>query len=180
MSEDGRTFTDEPADADRAGGGAAPGEGGRLRRFVVLVKSDARTEAGELPDEASLAAMIAFNDTLVDAGVMLQGDGLGASAAGARLHFSGETVALEHGPFPEPSTLVAGFWVIQAGSLDEAIDWMKDAPMGGPAELEIRPVLEADEFGEAYTPELRAKEDDQQRRLDEKARRGGAEQSGPT
>jgi hypothetical protein len=176
MSDDGKTFTDQPADATPAGGGAAPGAGGgvRLRRFVVFVKSDARTEAGDLPDEASLAAMIAFNDRLVDAGVMLQGDGLGASAAGARLRFSGESVAVEHGPFPDPETLVAGFWVIQARSLEDAVDWMKDAPMGGPAELEIRPVLEADEFGEAYTPELAAREDDQRRRIEARATPGDA------
>lgn len=175
MSDDANTFTRGPADATAAGG-AAPGASGgdRLRRFVVFVKSDARTEAGDLPDEASLAAMIAFNDTLVDAGVMLQGDGLQRSAGSVRLRFSGESVAVERGPFPEPETLVAGFWVIQAGSLEEAIDWMKDAPMGGPAELEIRPVLEAEEFGDAYTPELRAREDEQQRRLDAKARRGDA------
>lgn len=172
MSADEKTFTDGSADATAAGG-AASGDGDRLRRFVVFVKSDARTEAGDLPDEASLAAMIAFNDRLVDAGVMLQGDGLGASAAGARLRFSGASVAVERGPFSEPETLVAGFWVIQARSLEDAVDWMKDAPMGGPAELEIRPVLEAEEFGEAYTPELRAREDDQQRRLDVRARGTG-------
>ncbi len=173
MSDDSKSAAGERADAARPGG-AQPGAGDdRLRRFVVFVKSDARTEAGELPDEASLAAMIAFNDKLVDAGVMLQGDGLHASAAGARLRFSGDTVAVEHGPFPEPERLVAGFWVIQARSLEAAIEWMKDAPMGGPAELEIRPVLEADEFGEAYTPELRAREDDQQRRLDARTRGAG-------
>lgn len=171
MSADHDPARDEQKTA-AGGGGATPGPAGdRLRRFVVFVKSDARTEGGELPDEASLAAMIAFNDRLVDAGVMLQGDGLHASSAGARLRFSAETVTVEPGPFPVPESLVAGFWVIQARSLDEAVEWMKDAPMGGPAELEIRPVLEADEFGEAFTPELRDREDDQRRRLEARSRR---------
>ena len=166
MSVDGHPAPSGQEDAVTAAEAARTASGGPLRRFVVLVKSDARTEGGELPDEASLAAMIAFNDRLVDAGVMLQGDGLGASSAGARLHFSGEAVVVEPGPFADPGQLVAGFWVIQARSLDDAIDWMKDAPMGGPAELEIRPVLEADEFGEAFTPELRSREDDQRRRIE--------------
>jgi hypothetical protein len=170
MSDESTTAPGEQPDRAATGGTPASGSGERLAHYVVLVKSDARTEGGELPDEASLAAMIAFNDRLVDAGVMLEGDGLRTSSAGARLRFSGESVAVERGPFPEPEKLVAGYWVIQARSLEEAIDWMKDAPMGGPAELEIRPVIEADEFGEAYTPELRAKEDDQRRRLEARTR----------
>jgi hypothetical protein len=175
MSHDGKTFTDGPADATAAGGASSGASGDdRLRRFMVFVKSDARTEAGDLPDEASLAAMIAFNDRLVDAGVMLQGDGLQVSSAGARLRFSGDEVAVEPGPFLEPEKLVAGFWVIRARSLEDAIAWMRDAPMGGPAELEIRPVLEADEFGQAFTAELQAKEDDQRRRMEANATRGDA------
>jgi hypothetical protein len=176
MSDDSRTCADGPADAATVGDGSAPETrgGDRLRRFVVFAKSDARTEAGELPDEASLAEMVAFNDRLVDAGVMLQVDGLQVSSAGARLRFSGESVAVQPGPFLEPEKLVAGFWVIQARSLEAAIEWMKDAPMGGPAELEIRPVLGADDLGEAFTAELQAREDDQRRRIEAQARPGDA------
>jgi predicted enzyme related to lactoylglutathione lyase len=144
------------------------------KRFVVLVKSDAATESGALPDEAGLEAMTRFNDELADAGLMLAGEGLHASSDGARIRYAGATASVTRGPFPEPRQLVAGFWVIRAASLDEAIAWMKRAPMGADAEVEIRQVLDTEEFGDALTPELREREERQRAQLEANARRGAA------
>jgi predicted enzyme related to lactoylglutathione lyase len=148
--------------------------GTRTSRFAVLVKSDATTEAGAMPDERSLAEMVRFNDEMVDAGVMLAGDGFHGSSDGARIVYSGGTPEVVRGPFPEPTQLVAGYWIIQVGSLDEAIDWMKRAPFGNGAEVEIRQVFEAEEFGEAFTPELREQEDRQRVKMAANARRHAA------
>jgi catechol 2,3-dioxygenase-like lactoylglutathione lyase family enzyme len=153
--------------SDRQGG--TPG-----KRFVVLVKSNADSEAGATPDEHSLAAMVAFNDQLADAGLLLAAEGLHASAEGARIRFTEGSAAVTRGPFPEPQQLVAGYWKIQAASLDEAIDWMRRAPMGGNAEIEIRPVFDAEEFGEEFTPELREQEERQQARMEANAKRRAA------
>jgi catechol 2,3-dioxygenase-like lactoylglutathione lyase family enzyme len=141
------------------------------KRFVVLVRSDAATESDATPDEDSLADMIAFNDRLVNDGLLLAADGFHASADGARIRFSEGSTTVVRGPFPEPETLIAGFWMIQAGSLEEAIERMRRAPMGGDAEIELRQVFEADEFGEAYTPELREREDRQRVRMEANAKR---------
>jgi catechol 2,3-dioxygenase-like lactoylglutathione lyase family enzyme len=144
--------------------------GRATKRFAVFVKSDATTEAGTLPDERSLAEMSGFNEEMVDAGVMLAGEGLHPSSEGARVVFSGGSPRVVRGPFPEPTTLVAGYWIIQAGSLEEAIDWMERAPFGDGAEVEIRQLFEAEEFGEAFTPELREQEERQRMKIEGYAR----------
>jgi len=152
---------------------AATGPQGQAaaKRFVVLVKSDADTEAGALPDERSLAGMVAFNDELADAGLLLAAEGLHASSDGARIRFAQDAATVTRGPFPEPDQLVAGYWVIQAESLQQAIAWMKRAPMGGEAEIEIRQVFDAEEFGDAFTPELREQEEEQRARMEANAKR---------
>ena len=130
-------------------------------RVMVIVKADEDSEAGVMPSEQLLTEMGAFNEELVKAGIMLDGDGLKPSSAGARVRFSGEKRTLIDGPFPETKELIAGYWIWQVDSLDEAIAWAKRCPnpMGVESELEIRPFFEADDFGEAFTPELREQED---------------------
>src|SRR5579859_3909861 len=131
-------------------------------RFMVLVKATAESEAGVLPDEALLAAMGKYNEDLVKAGVMLAGEGLQPSSKGARVRFSGATRTVIDGPFTETKELVAGFWLWQVKSKEEAIEWVKRCPNpmpGNEAEIEIRQVFEAADFGEALTPELREKEE---------------------
>lgn len=127
-------------------------------RFMVLVKADKKSEAGVLPDEKILTAMGKFNEELVKAGVMLAGEGLQASSKGARVKFSGGKKTVIDGPFTEAKELVAGFWLWQVKSKEEAIEWLKRAPFEE-AEVEIRQVFEADDFGPALTPELRAQEE---------------------
>jgi hypothetical protein len=139
-------------------------------RFMILVKSDAATEAGALPTESDLAAMNEFNERLVEAGVMLAGEGLQPNSRGARVRFEGEGPIVSTGPFSGPNDLVAGFWIWQVGSLDEAIEWLKQAPFDGGAEVEIRQVFEAEDFGEAMTPELREREDRLRARTEELSR----------
>jgi len=148
--------------------------GSDLKRFLVLVKSDENTESGAMPDEGSLAEMSRFNEEMVNAGAMLAADGLHPSSDGARIVFSSGSPQVVRGPFPEPTELVAGYWVIQARSLDEVIDWMKRAPFGERAELEIRQAFEAEEFGEAFTAELREREKRQQAKMEANARRRAA------
>jgi hypothetical protein len=127
-------------------------------RFMVLVKADKASEGGVLPDEKMLADMGKFNEELVKAGVMLAGEGLQPSSKGARVKFSkGKKTAID-GPFAETKELVAGFWLWQVRSKEEAIEWLKRAPFED-TEVEIRQVFENDDFGEAFTPELRAQED---------------------
>lgn len=130
-------------------------------RFMVIVKADKDSEAGVLPTEQMLADMGRFNDELVRAGVMLAGEGLQPSSKGARIRFTGEKRAVIDGPFAEAKELIAGFWLVQAKSLDEVIEWFKRAPMGGDTELEIRQVFEAEDFGDEFTPELREQEERQ-------------------
>ena len=130
-------------------------------RVMVLVKATRDTEAGVMPSERQLAEMGAFNEELARAGVLLAGEGLHPSTKGARVRFSGEERTVVAGPFAEPADLVAGFWIWRVASLDEAINWVKRCPnpTGTEAVLEIRPVFEADDFGEALTPELRDQEE---------------------
>jgi predicted enzyme related to lactoylglutathione lyase len=139
--------------------------GGEFKRFAVLVKADAATEAGVMPTEQELADMGRFNDELIAAGAMLAGEGLHPTSRGARISFVDGDVQVVRGPFPEAAELVAGFWVIRARSLDEAIDLMRRAPMGDRAEIEIRQVFEAEDFGEAFTPELREQEERQREKV---------------
>ena len=127
-------------------------------RFMVIVKASKDTEAGVMPSTEMLAAMGKFNEELVNAGMIEAGEGLLPSARGARVKY-GKTPSVSHGPFSLTSDLVAGFWLIKAKSLDEAIEWMKRAPFDGGAEIEIRQVASAEDFGEALTPELREQEE---------------------
>ncbi|HNP73114.1 MAG TPA: YciI family protein [Kouleothrix sp.] len=130
-------------------------------RFMVIVKATNETEAGVLPTEEQLAAMGKFNEELVNAGVMLAGEGLQPSSKGARVRFSGAERTVIDGPFAESKELIAGFWLWQVASMEEAIEWVKRCPNpgNGDSEIEIRQVFEADDFGPALTPELRAQEE---------------------
>ena len=130
-------------------------------RFMVMVKATKDSEAGVMPSTEMLAEMGDFNEELVKAGVMLAGEGLHPSSKGARVRFSGDKRTVIDGPFAETKELVAGFWIWQVKSLDEAVEWVKRCPnpMPGDSEIEIRQVFEAEDFGEALTPELREQEE---------------------
>jgi hypothetical protein len=130
-------------------------------RVMVMIKATKDTEAGALPDEKLLTAMGQYNEELVKAGVMLAGEGLHPSSKGARIRFSGTQRTVIDGPFTETKELVAGFWLWQVRSMEEAIEWLKrcPAPTGEEAEIEIRPVFEADDFGAEFSPELRRQEE---------------------
>lgn len=127
-------------------------------RFMVIVKSDEKTEAGELPSTELLSQMGAYNEQLVAAGVMLAGEGLHPSSKGVRVRFEEGKQTVIDGPFAEAKELVAGFWLWQTKSLAEAIEWVKRAPFGPGAVIEIRQVFEDEDFGEEFTPELREQE----------------------
>jgi hypothetical protein len=125
-------------------------------RVMVLVKATDDSEAGALPTEQLLTDMGAFNQQLIEAGILLAGDGLHPSSKGVRVQFSGTSRTVVDGPFTETKELVAGYWLWQVTSMDEAIEWVKRCPnpMFGPSEIEIRPVFEAADFGDTLTPEL--------------------------
>lgn len=129
-------------------------------RFMILVKADKNSEAGVMPDEALLTDMTDYNEQLVKAGVMVGGEGLHPTSRGVRVRFSGATRTVVDGPFAETKELVAGFWIFETKSLEEAIDWVKKCPnpMLGDSEIEIRQIFQSDEFGEAMTPELQERE----------------------
>jgi len=128
---------------------------------MVMVKATPSSESGVMPSTADMAAMGEFNEALVKAGVMLSGDGLHPSSRGKRVRFSGPGRTVVDGPFSETKELVAGFWIWQVKSLDEAVEWVKRCPNPMPedSEIEIRPLFEAEDFGDEYTPELREQED---------------------
>ena len=138
-------------------------------RVMVMVKATKASEAGELPDEKLLTEMGKYNEELVKAGIMVAGEGLHPSSKGKRVRFSGTRRTVIDGPFAETKELVAGYWLWNVKSMDEAVEWLKRCPnpMNEESDVEIRPLFEADDFGEAYTPELRAQE---QRLRDEVAR----------
>jgi hypothetical protein len=143
-----------------AGADSIPGEA--TMRFMVIVKATPNSEAGIMPSEKLLRAMGAFNEELVKAGVMLAGEGLQPSSKGARVKFSGGTRTVIDGPFTETKELIAGFWLWQCKSKDEAIEWVKRCPDPMPGEesvIEIRQVFEADDFGAELTPALREQEE---------------------
>jgi hypothetical protein len=123
-------------------------------RFMVIVKADKNSEAGVMPSTELLTAMGKFNEEMVKAGVMLAGEGLHPTSKGARIKYAAREPTVSKGPFAVTGDLIAGFWLIQVKSLEEAVEWMKRAPFGGGAEIEIRQVFEAEDFGEALTPEL--------------------------
>jgi len=128
-------------------------------RVMVIVKADKNSEAGILPNQELLAKMGKYNEELVKAGVMLAGEGLQASSKGKRVKFSGEKRTVMDGPFAETKELIAGFWLWQVRTVDEAVEWLKRAPFDGGTEVEIRRVFEAEDFGAEFTPELREQEE---------------------
>lgn len=137
-------------------------------RFIAMVRATGASEAGEMPSEKLLTEMTRFNEELVKAGVMLAGEGLHPSSKGARVRYEGDQRTVIDGPFAETKELIAGFWLLQLGSLDEAVEWMKRAPNpfeGGASEIEIRRVFEAEDFGDAFTPEARELEAQQRARI---------------
>ena len=127
-------------------------------RVMVIVKANADSEAGRMPDTDLLAQMGKFNEALVKAGILLAGEGLHPTSRGTRVRFDGRQRTVIDGPFGETKELVAGFWLWQVRTFDEAIEWIKRAPFDGGEEIELRPVFEADDFGDALTPELREQE----------------------
>jgi hypothetical protein len=140
-------------------------------RVMVIVKATKESEAGKMPSTELLAAMGNFNEELVKAGVMLAGEGLHPSAKGARVRFSGSQRTVIDGPFAETKELVAGFWLWQVKSMEEAIAWVRRCPnpMESESDIEIRPVFEAEDFGAEFTPELRAQEDRLRAEMEEQA-----------
>ena len=130
-------------------------------RVMVIVKADKDSEAGVMPDEKLLTAMGNFNEELVNAGIMMAGEGLHPSSKGKRIRFSGESRTVVDGPFAETKELIAGFWIWKVKSMEEAVQWAKRCPnpMLGDSELEIRPIFEAEDFGAEFTPELREQEE---------------------
>ena len=138
-------------------------------RVMVIVKASPESEAGEMPDEQVLAEMGAFNEELVKAGIMVSGDGLKASSHGARVRFSGTDRMVVDGPFAETKDLIAGYWVWEVPSMAEAIAWVKRCPnpTGADGEIEIRQIFEASDFGEEFTPELRAQDERIRKRVGE-------------
>jgi hypothetical protein len=141
-------------------------------RVMVIVKSNGASEAGNIPSERELSAMGAYNDELIKAGVMLNGEGLLSSALGKRVHFSNGTRSVIDGPFTESKELVAGFWIWKVKSLDEAVEWAKRMPDfdGEDSDVELRQVAESEDFGDNLTPELKAQEERQRKELE--ARQG--------
>lgn len=130
-------------------------------RVMVLIKANQRSEAGKMPTEQLLKEMGAYNEELVKAGIMLAGEGLHPSVRGKRVRFSGSKRTVIDGPFAETKELIAGFWLWQVRSMDEAVEWLKRCPnpMDEDSDVEIRPVFEAEDFGEEFTPELREQEE---------------------
>ena len=143
-------------------------------RVMVMIKASKDSEAGVMPSEQLLADMGNFNEELVKAGVMLAGEGLHPSAKGVRVRFAGSQRTVTDGPFAETKELIAGFWIWKVASMQEAIEWARRCPnpMQGESEIEIRPIFEAEDFGEAFTPELR----EQEERLRAELGQGGAPQ----
>ena len=139
-------------------------------RVMVIVKANAESEAGQMPSQEVLAAMGNFNEQLVKAGVMLAGEGLHPTARGKRVRFEGSKRTVIDGPFAETKELIAGFWLWQVKSLEEAVEWIKRAPFDGGAELELRPVFEAEDFGAEFTPELREQEERQRAEIERRAK----------
>ena len=138
-------------------------------RVMVIVKASKESEAGQMPTEQLLRDMGNYNEQLVNAGIMLAGEGLHPTARGKRVRFSGANKTVIDGPFAETKELIAGYWIWKVKSMDEAVDWLKRAPFDGGTELEIRPIFEAEDFGKEFTPELRAQEDRLRAQMADKA-----------
>lgn len=139
-------------------------------KFMIFVPGNADTEAGVMPTEKQLAEMGHYNEELVKAGIMLAGEGLHPTSKGAKVRFEGGKRTVVDGPFTEAKELVAGFWIIQVSSKEEAIEWIKKAPFDGGTEIEIRQIFDAEDFGAEFTPELRAQEDRLRERIEQQQR----------
>ncbi len=137
-------------------------------RVMVIIKASEESEAGVMPSEQILRDMGNYNEELVKAGIMLAGEGLHPSSRGKRVRFSGKQRSVLDGPFTESKELIAGFWLWQVESIDEAIAWLQRAPFDGGTEIEVRPVFEVDDFGQEFTPELREQEDRQRAEIERK------------
>ena len=142
-------------------------------RFMVMVKANADSEAGVMPDEKMLSEMTAYNEELVKAGVMLAGEGLHPTSKGAKVRFDGDKRSVIDGPFSEAKELIAGYWIFQCKSKEECVEWVKRCPnpTGESSEIEIRQIFDADDFGAEFTPELRAREEKMAEQIRENARR---------
>ncbi|HEY1272365.1 MAG TPA: YciI family protein [Terriglobales bacterium] len=138
-------------------------------RVMVIVKANKDSEASVLPSKEILTEMGKYNEELVKAGIMLAAEGLQASSKGKRIKFEGKKRTITDGPFAETKELIAGFWLWQVKSLDEALEWLKRAPFDGGTEIEVRPVFEAEDFGAEFTPELRAQEERLRAQVEKKA-----------
>ncbi|HET6689934.1 MAG TPA: YciI family protein [Miltoncostaeaceae bacterium] len=137
-------------------------------RVMVIVKADERTEAGVMPTAEELDAMGRFNTELVNAGIMLAGEGLHPTSKGVRLTYEGDgRASATDGPFAETKELIAGFWILEVKSMDEAVEWMRRAPFPAGDQVDIRPVFAAEDFGDELTPETRAAEEELRRRIEE-------------
>ena len=139
-------------------------------KFMILVKATGDSERGIMPSEQQFAEMGKFNEELMSAGILVSGDGLHPSSEGVRIRFSGNTRTIQEGPFPETNELVAGYWIWQVSSRDEAIEWVKRCPnpMPGDSEIEIRKIYEAEDFGPEFTADLREREEELRKRLEGK------------
>jgi hypothetical protein len=135
-------------------------------RVMVIVKGDKNSEAGILPDKKLFEEMGKFNEQLAKAGVMLAGEGLKPTSNGKRVKFSGATRTVIDGPFTESKEIIAGFWLWQVRSIEEAVEWLKRAPFDGGTEIELRPVYEVDDFGDALTPEMKEQEERTRRQVE--------------
>ena len=138
-------------------------------RVMVIVKASRESEAGQMPSEQLLRDMGNYNEQLVNAGIMLAGEGLHPTARAKRVRFSGTTRTVIDGPFAETKELIAGYWIWKVKSIEEAVEWLKRAPFDGGTEIEIRPIFEAEDFGKEFTPELREQEDRLRARMSDKA-----------
>ncbi len=138
-------------------------------RVMVIVKASKESEAGQMPSEQLLRDMGNYNEQLVNAGIMLAGEGLHPTSKGKRVRFSGANKTVIDGPFAETKELIAGYWIWKVKSMDEAVDWLKRAPFDGGTEIEIRPIFEAEDFGKEFTPELRKQEDRLREKMADKA-----------
>ena len=130
-------------------------------RVMVMVKATQESEAGTMPSQQMLTEMMKFNEELVNAGVMLAGEGLHPSSKAKRVHFSGAKRTVTDGPFAETKELIAGYWIWKVNSMEEAVEWVKKCPnpMNGESDIDIRPIFEAEDFGDEFTPELQAQEE---------------------
>ncbi|MGK2966558.1 MAG: YciI family protein [Tepidiformaceae bacterium] len=138
-------------------------------RVMVIIKATAESEAGIMPTEEEFAEMGKYNEELVNAGVMIDGDGLHPSSKGVRMRFSGDQRTVTDGPFAETKELIAGYWIWQVDSMEHAIEWLKRCPnpMPGESDVEIRRIFEAEDFGDVFTPELREQEDRLRAKIEE-------------